>query len=97
MNNLISIYTYTVYILIFYGYCLYIGVSGATVQRNLEYQYWNTSQFARASQYNKNATIVLILLGTNDSKQSAWNMSRFYVDYSSMVRHFKGFQSRSPM
>jgi hypothetical protein len=73
---------------------LYKGVNGAAVQRNLDNSYWNTIQFAMASQYRTNASAVVILLGTDDSKQPTWNATQFVADYSSMVRHFKEFESR---
>lgn len=72
----------------------YLGISGATAQKNQEQSYWNSPQFARASQYSNNASGVVILLGTNDTKVRAWNESLFYADYSSLVNHFKGFKSR---
>ena len=69
-------------------------MSSAALQKRGEQSYWNSPQFARASQYFKNASGVVILLGTNDTKVSAWNESLFYRDYSSLLNHFKGFKSR---
>ena len=64
------------------------------MQKTHENSYWRSSQFATASQYYKNASGVVMLLGTNDSKESVWNSSEFYTDYSSMLMHFKNFESR---
>ena len=63
------------------------------MQKTHENSYWRSSQFATASLYNKNASGVVMLLGTNDSKQSVYS-SEFYTDYSSMLMHFKNFESR---
>ena len=60
----------------------------------LKLHVWDSPQFARrALEYSQNASGVVILLGSNDSKHSLWNESRFFADYTSMVRHFKKFES----
>ena len=61
------------------------------MQKTHENSYWRSSQFDTASLYNKNASGVVMLLGTNDTKE---NSSEFYTDYSSMLMHFKNFESR---
>ena len=64
------------------------------MQKAPEMSYWRSAQFAMASHFRTNASGVVILLGTNDAKRSAWNESRFHLDYTSMVKHFKEFESR---
>lgn len=62
--------------------------SGATLLRNSNYSYWKTATFQNAKSFNPD--IVVIKLGTNDSKstnQSIW--SEFQNDLSNMVDTFR--------
>lgn len=64
------------------------GCSGATLLRNSNYSYWKTATYQNAKAFNPD--IVVIKLGTNDSKstnKSIWN--EFQNDLSNMVDTFR--------
>lgn len=64
------------------------GVSGRTLLKNGDLPYTNTNQYLQALEYN--ADIVLIKLGTNDSKsQNRKYLSEFVDDYKSMITSFR--------
>ncbi|MEO7101377.1 MAG: GDSL-type esterase/lipase family protein, partial [Luteolibacter sp.] len=47
------------------------GLSGATLLKQSDFTYWNSSQYSASRTYNPN--IVVIMLGTNDTKSWNWN------------------------
>jgi len=64
------------------------GVSGRTLLKKGDYPYWNESAFVNAQKYKPQ--IIVIELGTNDSKPQNWKYKdEFYGDYVDMVRVFK--------
>ena len=64
------------------------GVSGSTLLRKGDKPYWNEKAFTQATDFNPN--IVVIKLGTNDTKPQNWkHKAEFEADARAMVRHFK--------
>jgi len=69
------------------------GVSGATMLKNGDKPYWDQKEFTQAHEFNPD--IVLIKLGTNDSKPQNWAFeSEFSKDYIDMIKGFKELPSR---
>jgi len=67
--------------------------SGRTMLKNGDYPLWDEQVFSNAIAYQ--ADIVVILLGSNDSKPQNWNSfsSEFYGDYISMIEEFQASNS----
>lgn len=64
------------------------GVSGRTLLRKGDYPYWNEPQFQQVKDFK--ADILIIMLGTNDSKPQNWqHASEFRQDYLDMIAEFK--------
>lgn len=64
------------------------GVSGRTLLRKGDYPYWNEPQFQQVKDFK--ADILIIMLGTNDSKPQNWQYaSEFRQDYLDMIAEFK--------
>jgi lysophospholipase L1-like esterase len=59
------------------------GKSGAYMQKNSPYPYWSTGSIKSVIDYKAN--IITIKLGTNDSRQQAWNKDKYIADYKSMI------------
>jgi lysophospholipase L1-like esterase len=70
------------------------GVSGTTMLKATSTPYWNTTNFTASSSYLPD--IVIIMLGTNDSKTFNWGPfgSQYETDYRAMVNHYRGLSSR---
>lgn len=63
------------------------GVSGATMLRKGDFPYWTRPEFKAALEWKPD--IVIIKLGTNDSKPQNWQYaSEFESDYSDMIAEF---------
>lgn len=56
-----------------------------------DYPYWNDDNFAKAVEFLPD--VVIIMLGTNDTKPHNWNSELFPKDYDRMVRAFKALDS----
>ncbi len=69
------------------------GVSGATMLKNGNKPYWKQSEFKKAKSFNPD--IVIILLGTNDSKPINWNVykTEFEKNYNEMIDNFLNLKS----
>lgn len=64
------------------------GVNGATVLKDGTNPYWKQKQFDLVSELG--ADIVILKLGTNDSRPANWEYSdNFYNDYIQMINHLK--------
>lgn len=59
------------------------GESGATMQRDGNKPYWSQKDFQNVMVYNPD--IVVIMLGTNDSKTNIWNAQSYERDYQLMI------------
>jgi len=68
------------------------GVSGATLLKRTSKSYWDTREFQMALAYDPD--IVIIKLGTNDSKFKNWlNKEQFISDYIELIRKFENLAS----
>ncbi|GMQ27948.1 GDSL-type esterase/lipase family protein [Algoriphagus confluentis] len=64
------------------------GVSGRTLLRKGDYPYWNEPQFQEVKDFQPD--VVLIKLGTNDSKPQNWaHKEDFVKDYLDMISEFR--------
>ncbi|WP_190811497.1 GDSL-type esterase/lipase family protein [Flagellimonas sp. S3867] len=64
------------------------GVSGRTLLKKGDFPYWETEEYQKALDYN--ADVVLIKLGTNDTKQqNREHLDEFESDYRSLAAAFK--------
>jgi len=64
------------------------GVGGRTLLKKGDYPYWNEQSFWDAQDFNPH--IVIIKLGTNDSKPQNWKYgSEFFSDYMELVNVFR--------
>ena len=69
------------------------GVNGATLLKKGDKPYWKLKAFKDALEFKPN--IVIIKLGTNDSKPRNWNHKSEYVaDYVEMVKQFQALDSK---
>src|SRR5579862_2151460 len=68
------------------------GVGGRTMLKHGDYPYWKEREFSEALAFNPN--IVIIKLGTNDSKPWNWKYDYEYLrDYEAMVDTFAALPS----
>jgi acyl-CoA thioesterase-1 len=69
------------------------GVSGATLLRKGDNPWWKLNEFKAATDFAPQ--IVVIKLGTNDSKPQNWkNKDDFAKDYGDLIDHFAGLPSK---
>jgi len=69
------------------------GVSGATLLRKGDLPYWKAAEFAAIDDFAPK--VVIIKLGTNDSKPQNWKyQNEFVSDLRSMVDHFAKLPSQ---
>ena len=69
------------------------GVSGATLLKKGDLPYWDQQAFKDALAYNPN--VVIIKLGTNDTKPQNWKFKdQFAADYADMIDRFAELPSR---
>ena len=69
------------------------GVSGATLLKNGDHPYWKTGAFKAATDYAPK--IVVIKLGTNDSKPQNWkHKEQFGADLRALADHFAALPSK---
>jgi lysophospholipase L1-like esterase len=70
-----------------------LGVSGATLLKNGDKPYWEEEAFDDALAYDPH--VVVIKLGTNDTKPQNWTHSgEFAADYADMIGRFRGPPSK---
>ena len=64
------------------------GVSGRTLLRKGDYPYWNEPQFQQVKDFRPD--VVVIKLGTNDSKPQTWaHKADFVKDYLDLIAEFR--------
>lgn len=69
------------------------GVSGRTLLKNGDYPYWNEKALAEAKNYSPD--VVIIKLGTNDTKPWNWRFKdQFVQDYIDLIGELKNTGSR---
>ena len=69
-----------------------LGLSGRTMMKDGDMPYWNEKEYQTA--LNSNADVVILMLGTNDSKNFQWNQTKYYSDYLEMGRSFLNMTSK---
>lgn len=70
------------------------GVSGRTLLKKGDYPYWNEGQFTASKNYQPN--VVIIMLGTNDSKSQNWGpyKNEFKTDYLDLIAQYRALDSK---
>ena len=68
------------------------GLSGATLQQQGDFTYWNSWQHTQSKGVNPD--VVVVMLGTNDSKSWNWNATRYDTDYRALVAQYQALASR---
>lgn len=69
------------------------GMGGRTLLKKGDYPFWNEAKYQEALAWNPD--IVIIKLGTNDTKPQNWqHKDEFVKDYVKFVRSFKKLPSR---
>ncbi len=69
------------------------GVSGATLLKKGDYSYWDRPAFQAATEFNPH--VVVIKLGTNDTKPQNWRHAAGYTaDYEAMIDHFAALSAK---
>ncbi len=69
------------------------GVSGATLLKQGDRPYWKQPAYDEAKAYNPD--VVIIKLGTNDTKPLNWKFKNDFIpDYSAMITEFKSLPSK---
>lgn len=69
------------------------GVSGATMLKKGDLPYWNQKECDSAFAYNPD--VVIIMLGSNDSKPWNWDKKKEYQgDYISLINKFQALESQ---
>ena len=69
------------------------GVNGHAVQRSADRPYWDSKAFALSSAFEPD--VVLIMLGTNDSRGANWKgIGPFSEEYRKLVAHYLSLESK---
>lgn len=69
------------------------GVIGATLLKKGDNPYWKQKAFTEAKDFNPD--VVIIKLGTNDTKPENWKFKNEYIaDYTSMINEFRELPSK---
>jgi len=63
------------------------GRSATTLQKKGDFPYWICKEFSNVFAYNPD--IIIIKLGTNDTKSNNWNAENFAKDYQALIDTFK--------
>ncbi|HLP05792.1 MAG TPA: GDSL-type esterase/lipase family protein [Paludibacter sp.] len=63
------------------------GRSGTTLQKKGNFPYWICKEFSNTFVYKPD--IIVIKLGTNDTKPYNWNAERYEQDYQALIDTFK--------
>jgi acyl-CoA thioesterase-1 len=64
------------------------GVGGATLQKNGDKPYWSLDEFKDVAAFNPH--IVIVKLGTNDSKPQNWHgADKFKIDLAALLNHLR--------
>lgn len=69
------------------------GVSGRTLLKKGDFPYWNETAYRQSRDWNPN--VVIIQLGTNDSKPQNWRHSTSFVaDYEDLIASYTNLASQ---
>jgi acyl-CoA thioesterase I len=64
------------------------GVSGATLLKNGDLPYWDQGRFTASTNFEPD--VVVVMLGTNDSKSQNWSReAEFSPDYLELIAHYR--------
>ena len=63
------------------------GRSAATLQKKGNFPFWICKEFSNVFAYNPD--IIIVMLGTNDTKTENWNAANFEKDYKALIDTFK--------
>ena len=77
-----------------FGYAVRnFGVNGHTMLKSADLPYWRHRNFRKSQDFAPN--LVLIMLGTNDSKSRNWtNTERFIADYREFVQVYRNLPTK---
>jgi acyl-CoA thioesterase-1 len=64
-----------------------LGIGGTTMLKKSDNPYWNRPEYQQALSLQPD--VVIIELGTNDTKPNNWNADAFATDYQSMITAFQ--------
>ncbi|MDE3059037.1 MAG: hypothetical protein KGJ59_13885, partial [Bacteroidota bacterium] len=64
-----------------------LGKSATTLQQHGDFPYWSCKEFADAFAFQPD--IIIIMLGTNDTKSQNWHADTFEKDYQALIDTFK--------
>jgi acyl-CoA thioesterase-1 len=67
------------------------GCSGRTMMKTGDMPYWNEPQYQQV--HDDKPDVIIIQLGTNDSKDYQWNEEEYTKDYLEMAKSFQGIES----
>ncbi|KAB7788963.1 glycoside hydrolase domain-containing protein [Bifidobacterium leontopitheci] len=67
------------------------GKTGATLRKNTNNSYWNSTEFTESKNYQPD--IVVMMLGTNDSKDANWDEAKYKADAKELVDTYKNLPS----
>lgn len=69
------------------------GVSGRTLLKKGDHPYWNEAAYQNALGFKPD--VVIIMLGTNDTKPQNWkHEAEFVADYTELVKSFQALESK---
>jgi len=71
------------------------GRSATTLQKKGDFPYWICKEFSNIFTYNPE--IIIIKLGTNDTKSNNWNAENFAKDYQALIDTFKTIPTNPPI
>ena len=67
------------------------GMSSMTLLKDTDRSYWNTTEFTESLAFEPD--VVIIMLGTNDSKEKYWNEEAFRADAIALVEEYKKLET----
>jgi lysophospholipase L1-like esterase len=69
------------------------GVSGRTLLKKGDFPYWKEKAYQKALEFKPD--VVIIMLGTNDTKPQNWqHEAEFVGDYTELVKSFQALESK---
>ena len=68
-----------------------LGRGGRTMMKQGDFPYWKEEAYAEALE--SRADVIVLLLGTNDSKKHNWDEEQYERDYVEMVQQFQNMES----
>ena len=69
------------------------GISGSTLLKKGDFPYWKEKAYQKALGFKPN--VVIIMLGTNDTKPQNWqHEAEFVANYTELVKSFQALESK---